>query len=155
MKNTVWEVNHSDVVLRRKLGEDNVGVVWKGTWRQKEVAIKQLKLNLHKYDGIPEFESETKSMLSLRHPNIVHLLGATDPHIANQHTLLVMEWVDGGSLLDALHDEKLCRSVNEQQIAIDIAEGLLFIHSYKPAILHLKSSKVLIDRQASHAKARK
>ncbi len=151
-----WEVNHADVEKGQKLGEGSYGVVYRGTWRETEVAIKQVKCDSLDGEVIAEFEAETEIMLALRHPNIVLLLGATSPRVKTEPPLLVMEWMAGGSLFDALHHDQRKRPVNEKKIALDVGQGLAYLHSSRPPILHrdLKSLNVLIDQQATSAKVK-
>ncbi len=148
------ELTHDDLVFHQKLGEGSFGIVYRGTWRDTDVAIKQVKVEALDGEALSEFQSETKIMQSLRHPNVVLFLGATNPQSKNFAPLLVMEWMAGGSLFDALHHEARRRAVHENQIAIDIGQGLFYLHSCHPLILHrdLKSQNVLVDDRALHAK---
>lgn len=88
-------------------------------------------------------------MLKVNHGNLVKLEGfCIDPEEANCY--LVYEYVENGSLYSWLHEDK-----NEKlswktrlRIAIDIANGLQYIHEHtRPRVVHkdIKSSNILLD----------
>ena len=82
----------------------------------------------------------------LRHPCITTVMGA----VINPYTdpMLIMEYMEYGSLHDLLHNETMfCGGEIILQILRDVAQGLRFLHSSKPPILHgdLKSKNILID----------
>jgi len=62
--------------------------------------------------------------------------------------MLVMEYMEHGSLYDLLRNETLHLSGDViLQIVRDVAQGLRFLHSSKPPVLHgdLKARNILID----------
>jgi len=65
-----------------------------------------------------------------------------------EEPLLVMEYMDHGSLYDILHNETI---VLEGDLILpilrDIARGLRFLHAAKPQVIHgdLKAMNVLVD----------
>lgn len=77
--------------------------------------------------------------------NII-LLGAIVSR--NEEPMMIMEYMDHGSLYDVLHNETM---VLEGEIILpilcDIAQGLRFLHAALPAVIHgdLKAANVLID----------
>ena len=61
---------------------------------------------------------------------------------------MVMEYMENGSLYELLRNESFFMGGEIiLQIVRDIAQGLRFLHSSKPAILHgdLKAKNILID----------
>lgn len=88
-------------------------------------------------------------LLKVNHGNLVKLEGfCIDP--AETNCYLVYEYVENGSLYSWLHEgknEKL-NWVTRLRIAIDIANGLLYIHEHtRPKVVHkdIKSSNILLD----------
>ena len=81
----------------------------------------------------------------IRHPNIVMFLGAcTKP----PNLCIVLEYCGRGSLWSCLHDLSIKLSWEfRKKMALDIAKGVLYLHSFQPPILHrdLKSLNVLLD----------
>ena len=100
---------------------------------------------------------------TLRHPNIVPLIGVA---IEVGSILLIMEYIDGKSLdkilfvecLDVslvqhmfceyhvLHYIQLSESI-KVKIAMDIAQGLNYMHTHDPAVIHqdIKPANIMVS----------
>lgn len=145
-------LQHEELVLGRRLGAGTFGEVYQATWRGTTVAVKRLLVNVVNAELKAAFIHEASVLFQIRHPRVVLLMGYTNPEASQAAPCLIFEFMEGGTLFTALHEEK--RPVDERQIAIDVAEGLGFLHSSKPAILHrdLKSLNILLDRDGKHAK---
>jgi len=93
-----------------------------------------------------EFIQEMRTLSRLRHPCITTVLGAV---ISRSHDpMLVMEYMEYGSLHDLLSNETMHLSGEIiLQVARDVTQGLRFLHSSKPPIMHgdLKGRNILID----------
>lgn len=114
------------------------------------------------------FLSEVQLLSTLRHPNVLLYMGACVR--PSQPLCIVSELVDGGSLHQILHAPRLKSaaakragakanavrkgfSPNERiKLALDIARGMLYLHSSRPPLLHrdLKASNILIDTAVSN-----
>eukprot|EP00529_Nitzschia_sp_RCC80_P006728 CAMPEP_0113493838 /NCGR_PEP_ID=MMETSP0014_2-20120614/28800_1 /TAXON_ID=2857 /ORGANISM="Nitzschia sp." /LENGTH=1552 /DNA_ID=CAMNT_0000387717 /DNA_START=353 /DNA_END=5011 /DNA_ORIENTATION=- /assembly_acc=CAM_ASM_000159 len=94
-----------------------------------------------------DFVHEIRQLARLRHPNITTVMGAVMP-TRRDEPMLVMEYMRQGSLFDVLHDSSITMRP-DQILAIlqDIAQGLRFLHSASPQVIHgdLKSANVLVD----------
>jgi tRNA A-37 threonylcarbamoyl transferase component Bud32 len=143
-----WEIDPHEVTLGPRIGIGSYGEVYKGTWRGTEVAVKRF---LEQQDLSPqlvqEFRDEVAMMARLRHPNIVLFLGAVTrpPHLA-----IVTQFMPRGSLFRLIH-RSTTSSLDARRrlaIALDIARGMHYLHSCRPAIVHrdLKSPNLLVDR---------
>ncbi|KAK3152155.1 hypothetical protein QOZ80_2BG0155160 [Eleusine coracana subsp. coracana] len=134
--------NISDQEL--KIGEGGYGPVYKATLDNTTVAIKILHSNITQ--GLKQFRQEVDLLNNIRHPNMVHLVGACP-----EYGCLVYEYMPNGSLEDRL----FCRSGTPPlpwrlrfKMAMEIANGLLYLHKLKPeAFVHrdLKPGNILID----------
>ncbi|KAJ6318682.1 hypothetical protein OIU76_014106 [Salix suchowensis] len=116
------------------------GSVFKGSINGEIYAIKKMKWNA---------SEELKILQKVNHGNLVKLEGfCIDPEDANCY--LVYEFVDNGSLHLWLHcneREKLSWKTR-LRIAIDVANGLQYIHEHtRPRVVHkdIKSSNILLD----------
>lgn len=93
-----------------------------------------------------EFVAEMRLLSRLRHPNITTIMGAVISPF--QEPVLVMEYMDYGSLYDLLRNETMYAEGDIiLQITKDIVTGIQFLHANKPPILHgdLKAKNILVD----------
>lgn len=87
-----------------------------------------------------------RQLSKLRHSNIVTVMGAViDP---SEEALLIMEFMEMGSLYDVLHDETISLDGGLLlNILGDIAQGARFLHSADLQVIHgdMKSANILLD----------
>eukprot|EP00980_Cylindrotheca_fusiformis_P000777 scaffold184_cov125-Cylindrotheca_fusiformis.AAC.12 len=118
------------------LNEDGLVKKKRGS-TEKAKTVSQMKL---------EFIEEMRVLSKLRHPNITTVMGAvidkgSDP-------MLIMEFMEHGSLQEVLlNPTMVIESDLILHILKDIAQGVRFLHSSDPPLIHgdLKSGNVLID----------
>lgn len=169
-----WEVEPSTLKVGRLLGNGTYGRVYKGTYQGKKVAIKMLEWgDPNDLDSSKEislqynFFKEVDTMYQLGdHPHICKLLGATmgtnqlqvpsplgrhEVQVSKVMCCIVMEYMSGGSLrnfwMNHRRSGRRRMSFNVMvQFAIDIADGLAYLHSKK--ILHrdLKPDNILMTK---------
>lgn len=102
------------------------------------------------------FLREVELLSNLRHPNVLLYMGACVR--PSSPLCIVSELVTGGSLHDAIHGQLGRRRLTftvlmKMRISLDLARGMLYLHSQKPVLLHrdLKTSNILIDVGAPEA----
>jgi serine/threonine protein kinase len=104
------------------------------------VAIKRIRLEGLKEDGIKQLMGEVDFVKSLSHPSIVKYEGmARDPTTLN----VVLEFAENGSLGQTL---KAFGKLNEQLVAnyvVKILDGLLYLHQSHVVHCNLKATNVL------------
>ncbi|XP_058774025.1 U-box domain-containing protein 34-like [Vicia villosa] len=128
-----------------KIGEGGYGPVFKGVLDNTDVAVKALRPDITQ--GEKQFHQEVLVLGSIRHPNIVVLLGACP-----EFGCLVYEYLENGSLEDRLYQKDNTPPIpwrTRFKIAAEIATGLLFLHQTKPEpVVHrdLKPANILLDR---------
>ncbi|KAE8699329.1 F17F16.3 protein [Hibiscus syriacus] len=128
----------------RKIGEGGYGPVFKCYLEHTQVAVKVLRPDAAQ--GRLQFLQEIEVLSSIRHPNMVLLLGACP-----EYGILVYEYMARGSLDDCLFGKGNSPVLSWQlrfRIAADIATGLLFLHQTKPEpIVHrdMKPANILLD----------
>jgi serine/threonine protein kinase/Ca2+-binding EF-hand superfamily protein len=93
------------------------------------------------------FLREIGLLTSLRHPNVLLLMGAcTDPRYP---LCIVSELVEGGSLQSHLHGGggPGLSPRHALKLGLDVARGMLYLHSSTPIVLHrdLKSANILVE----------
>jgi len=129
-RSAVWRIATSDIKLEKKLGEGAFGIVWKGRWHGKAVAVKQVKADtIGGVAAVADFELEIGNMASLQqHENLVTFYGVTT--LESGDVAAVVEFCAGGSLMDALYGKHARGWTQERQIKIahDAACGLAHLH---------------------------
>lgn len=105
------------------------------------------KPQLHSYlHG--SFVEEMRVLSRLRHPSIITFMGALVAQ--NEDPLLVMEMMPRGSLYDLIHNSTM---IFEGDIILsilrDVSQGMRFLHSASPQIIHgdLKCANVLVGER--------
>ncbi|XP_048428408.1 U-box domain-containing protein 34 [Pyrus x bretschneideri] len=128
----------------RKVGEGGYGPVYKCYLNHTPVAVKVLRPDAAQ--GRSQFQKEIDILSSIRHPNMVLLLGACP-----EYGILAYEYMANGSLDDCLSRKGNTPALSWQlrfRIAAEIATGLLFLHQTKPEpLVHrdLKPGNILLD----------
>ena len=145
-------IDPSEIVLRDVIGEGSFGRVWSASWQSSEVAVKEFVLAqaafaggaMHRRDIIEEIVGEAGIMAYLRHPKVLQLYGCA---LTAQAIWIVSELCAHGSLRQVLDDDKVELSVETRlRMAIDVAEGMLFLHTRERPIVHrdLKSHNLFV-----------
>ncbi|RNA08541.1 serine threonine- kinase STY46-like isoform X1 [Brachionus plicatilis] len=139
-------IGPSEVDLKEEIGDGSYAVVYRANYTNKIVAVK-------KFDGScptsckKQFENEINILGKLNHQNVIKLFGFCDHRNNN---FLVLEYMEGGSLLDLLvSNEKIIYPYN---LIKDICNGMEYLHANSILHLDLKSPNVLLNKSKIHAK---
>ncbi|MCD9646994.1 NADPH-cytochrome p450 reductase [Datura stramonium] len=130
-----------------ELGRGSYGFVYKAVLPDgRQVAVKRANAATIIHTNSREFEMELEILCSVRHSNIVNLLG----YCAEMgERILVYELMPHGTLNDHLHGGLSPMSWNLRlKIAMQAAKGLEYLHKeISPPIVHrdVKSSNILLD----------
>lgn len=130
------------------LGCGAFGEVKKAYWRKCLVAVKFLKKALeNQEDQVIPFIEEFNLLKNLRHPNILLYIGGC---ISGPEYFIVTEYCENGNLFELLHGARpIVLNVKEKlHLALEIAKGVNYLHSFNPPILHrdLKSLNILLNK---------
>ena len=135
---------------REKVGEGSYGVVYKGTYRGKQCALKYIRHHLFSSVSasrfsMEQFEGECEMAKILSSPHMVQFIGVSwDRHVP----VLLSELLEC-SLTDVLDCQHCSVPYHREiDIALGIARGLNFIHSQRPPIVHrdLSSNNILLSQ---------
>uniref|UniRef100_A0A8C4WVB3 Mitogen-activated protein kinase kinase kinase 7 n=1 Tax=Eptatretus burgeri TaxID=7764 RepID=A0A8C4WVB3_EPTBU len=123
------------------VGRGAFGVVYRGKWRNTDVAIKEIDSESER----KTFLIELRQLSRVKHRNIVKLYGA-----CRNPVCLVMEFAEGGSLYNVLHGSEPVASykaAHAMSWCLQCALGVAYLHSMKPkALIHrdLKPPNLLL-----------
>ncbi len=132
-------LEEKNITIGDAVSEGNFGVVYKGQLLSTKVAIKQLK------GEQSEFEKEIQFVSALPpHPNIVTFIGACKH--STMGLLMVMEWMEGGSLLHVLRDNVLTLN-QRRECCIQICQGLEYLHANEIIHRDLAARNVVVTIQ--------
>jgi serine/threonine protein kinase len=121
------------------------GEVFRGQWRQTDVAIKRFLDQDIGHRLVQGFVKEVAIMKRLHHPNVVQFMGAcTQP----PNLCIVTQYVPRGSLFKLLHRTSYVPDNRRRlRMALDVARGMNYLHTCRPPVIHrdLKSPNLLVD----------
>ncbi|XP_044476619.1 serine/threonine/tyrosine-protein kinase HT1-like [Mangifera indica] len=142
-----WSADMSELFIGCKFASGRHSRIYRGIYKQRDVAIKlvsqpQEDENLASFLE-KQFTSEVALLFRLKHPNIITFVAACKkPPVF----CIITEYLAGGSLRKYLHQQEP-HSVPLKlvlKLALDIAQGMQYLHSQ--GILHrdLKSENLLL-----------
>ncbi|OCT67995.1 mitogen-activated protein kinase kinase kinase 10 isoform X1 [Xenopus laevis] len=145
------EIEFEELNLDEIIGVGGFGKVYKGLWRDEEVAVKAVRHDPDEDINVTaeNVRQEAKLFCMLCHPNIIALTGVC---LKPPHLCLVMEYARGGPLHRALAGKKVPAHVLVNW-AVQIAKGMTYLHNEAIVpIIHrdLKSSNILILEKAEN-----
>ncbi|ELP92028.1 protein serine/threonine kinase, putative [Entamoeba invadens IP1] len=148
------KLNYREIEEHKKIGEGSFGVVFKGVFRGKTVAIKKMKISNTTKQQIDEFEKEVSMLDKFRNDYIIHFYGAC---FIPSHIEMVTEFAQYGSLADMVLEGKKESSEVSLKIKIkmmtDAAKGIQYLH--ENGILHrdIKPDNLLVISLEENVKA--
>lgn len=158
----LWQ---DDILMKHRLEMDSIfklkilasgmfGEVWLATYHSQYVAVKCLKEEDPDREAIQQFVDEIKLMATCSHTRIVQFLGVA--WTKESDLQLVTEYMERGDLRNYL-DEARAANPNKPvdwdlrhiNIALDVAEALVYLHSLDPPVVHrdLKARNVLLGSE--------
>ncbi|CAF2974413.1 unnamed protein product [Rotaria sp. Silwood2] len=148
---SVQAIDYNDLNINPddKLGQGSFGVVYKATWNNQIVAVKQLHLNKLTRKEKSSFVKEITIMSTLgEHPNLVYLHGYT-----LEPPCLVMEYVELGSLSYLLHycedaeiEAKITDGRIKKKLILGTVLGMIQLHAVNIVHGDLKPQNVLVSK---------
>uniref|UniRef100_A0A4W5P6B1 Mitogen-activated protein kinase kinase kinase n=1 Tax=Hucho hucho TaxID=62062 RepID=A0A4W5P6B1_9TELE len=142
---TPVQIDFSELVLEEIIGVGGFGKVYRGAWKDQEVAVKAARQDPDEditatSDGVKQ---EAKLFSMLQHPNIIKLEGVC---LEEPNLCLVMEYARGGTLNRALTGRRIPPHILVNW-AVQIARGMHYLHEEAVVpIIHrdLKSCNILL-----------
>ncbi|KAL0576417.1 hypothetical protein V5O48_005553 [Marasmius crinis-equi] len=152
-----WTINKSQVTCQELIGHGFFSRVYKGTWRHRTVAIKILESSTPRDLFISEFEV----WKTLNHPNVLRLLGMSDPAGPGKLWFFVSPFMRNGTLPQYLKrlewefaglgfHENTNRSMALElaRFVLEIARGMEYLHDCRVVHGDLKGANILMDNDS-------
>ncbi|KAL5004292.1 hypothetical protein ScPMuIL_017748 [Solemya velum] len=138
-KSSGWVINQKELHMGEKIGKGEFGAVLRGTYKGSAVAIKQLK---DTDNAAQSFLKEASVMTSLRHQNLVQLIGV----VIGEEILLVTEFMGKGNLVEYLRSRGrgVITKVNQIHFATDTCAAIQYLESKNLVHRDLAARNVLI-----------
>jgi len=132
--------------IKQTLGHGAQGVVYLAhdPHLDRSVAIKSLQLDSLSTEHTQSLLDEARTMSKMNHPNIVKVLDAVE-HAGNHY--LVLEYVEGSTVADVLRDKGCFEKFEAVKIAIQILDGLAYVHRKNIIHCDIKPSNIMLDKQ--------
>lgn len=142
-----FQGNDMKLEVGKFLGSGGFGTVFEGWCFGRKIAVKRINQNIKNPRAINESFLAEKVAMSLRHRNIVRVIGVTDTkYDINSERLILMEYAGHRNLLSIINDEKeeltQCRRL---KYASDIANALYYIHKQSIAHLDVKPANIMVS----------
>ncbi|PRP72821.1 serine/threonine-protein kinase CTR1-like, partial [Planoprotostelium fungivorum] len=150
-------IDHEELKDMERIGSGAFGIVYKGKWRETQVAVKQMRAEHVTQKQLEDFlhevsvterrrESDREQVSILQglkaHPNIVTFIGLTLPP---QPVSLVTEYCSGGSLYSHLRRVN-CSIEEKYKFLNEISLGMLHLHKEKIIHRDLAVRNILLTR---------
>ena len=123
-------------ITLEKIGEGSAGEVYKSVNKinSKQYGVKKICID---HEKLKQMTTEICIMNSNHHPNIVSYI---ESYLYHNHIWVVMEYMDGGSLAEALEQFSFIQ-MNEGQIALVCREVI----SLREALRSLRTDLLVAD----------
>ncbi|GMF12973.1 unnamed protein product [Phytophthora lilii] len=142
-------ITTGEVISRGGFGE-----VLRGTYKERDVAIKRLLPETRKdLAKIEEFLAEVKLQAALEHERVVRFVGVAWDSLTD--LCVVSEFMNGGDLrallikFNEVDHRPVGFDAEKSRVALDVAHALTYLHCLDPMVLHrdLKSKNILLDNR--------
>ncbi|CAH1796828.1 unnamed protein product [Owenia fusiformis] len=139
-----WAIKLKEITLGDTIGKGEYGDVYKGEFRGQKVAVKAMKDSTK---AAQQFLAEASLMTSLKHPNLVQLLGVVLGENASDTIYIVTEFMSKGSLVEYLRTRgrQVITKQNQINFACDTCAGMAYLDEKNLVHRDLAARNVLIS----------
>ncbi|OIW20180.1 hypothetical protein TanjilG_06568 [Lupinus angustifolius] len=120
---------------------------YKGICMGKKVAIEKLRGCDKGNSYVFELRKDLLELMTCGHKNMMQFYGVC---VDENHGLcVVMKFMEGGSVHDLMLKNKKLQSKDIVRIAVDVAEGIMFMNDHGVAYRDLNIQRILLDRHGN------
>ncbi|XP_042415817.1 serine/threonine/tyrosine-protein kinase HT1-like isoform X2 [Zingiber officinale] len=136
-----WVLSSDEVELVERTGPNS----FEGVYRGRRVWIKQQRGCERGSSYDIEVRQDLLQLMSCGHRNILQFHGIFFEE--DQGLCVMTRMMDSGSLHDIIHKNRKLPIEEVTRIALDVAEGLLFMNDHGVAYRDLNARRILLDKQ--------
>ncbi len=131
-----------EITIQQKIATGSFGSIYQGIWCKIPVVVKKASSAMTQKEDYEKFIREVNIMAQLRNPYITQLFGAC----LEPQCCLIMEYMEKGSL-EKLLEKKTFHVEEQRSFAVDIAKGLLYLHTRDVKHRDLRTANILVNAQ--------
>ena len=138
----IKQISFDEIVFKKQIGSGKFGVVFLGSYRNIDVAVKQIMPESASRRSIMQFVAEILILSSLTHPNIIQFLGSTwgptpEDEATTPQMCLMTEYAKRGSLKSVLRSNRaLTWHQHKRSFLVDICSGIAYLHHLAKPVIH-------------------
>lgn len=132
-------VKKEDVSITKEIGRGQTGLVYKGVYNNRVVAVKKLTKPVLTPNEMLVFNREVHALITLDHPCLIKCYGFTN----ESPYYILTEYMENGSVFKCL---SYLTPTQKSVIANDVAAGVAYLHSKYVIHRDLKSLNILLDK---------
>ena len=132
-----WNVPRKDVRVLKEIGRGGWGVVQRGLYKGKDVAVKLPYKDILNECLLERLKRETRLMIQVQHPNLIRIIASVFDEASDRLTLppmILTELLDM-SLRQCYQQRKL-QMMSRLPVFLDVAYGLHYLHDRREPIIH-------------------
>jgi serine/threonine protein kinase len=141
------EIDAAELTRGKQVGSGCTAQVYKGTWRDKVVAIKviDIKMCTSKPRDQIMLSREVSVLAKINHENCVAFYGIS---FSQRPLQIVSEFCEGGTVFDLCHSDVDITWLQQHKMICDVAHAMRYLHNLQPQIIHrdLKSLNLLLSK---------
>ena len=132
-----WNVRRNDVQVLKEIGRGGWGVVQRGLYKGKDVAVKLPYKDILNERLLERLKRETRLMIQVQHPNLIRIIAAVFDEASDQLPLppmIITELLDMN--LRYCYQQGKLQMMSRLPVFLDVAYGLHYLHDRQEPIIH-------------------
>lgn len=146
------EIDAGELNMLETIGDGSTSIVYVASYNGSRVAVKELRFGKAELSNAQRqaIQRELSVLAQAKHRSILQCFGL----VTEWPLRLVLEYCEGGSLFELLHNCKSVTLSSAQRLTalVDTADAMRYLHSFSPPIMHrdLKSLNIMLLAPVTH-----